>query len=1404
MSFSYGSADELVTRLSTARHWDMRRVITLSAALALAPALSAAQENRLILRDSTVVNVRFATALGVRLQQGELRTSTGLRLEMVHAVLSRHGLPRIDPLFTLPEPRLERLRGAAADRSGRTPPDLGSWHRLYVPATANLEQLLADLNALPEVDTAYVAPRPAPPPRPPARQSPDFTSRQTYFGPAPLGTDAEFARAAAGGAGADIKVVDLEYDWFFEHEDLGLDESILLGGQRFNFFRDDHGTAVLGVLYARDNGIGVTGGVPDAAIQVVSPCVTVTPEFCEYNGANAISIAGDNMQPGDVLLVEQQARGPNDDGDDNNGCECVPLEWDLSVFDATLLLTQAGTIVVAAAGNGNQNLDAPEFEGRFDRSLFDSGAIIVGAGDSLHARLGFSTYGSRVDLQGWGANVTTTGYGDLFGASNVDFYTAGFGGTSSASPIVAAAAAAVEGFVKAETGTVLSSADLGNLLKDTGTPQTGNLAENIGPFPNVRAALEQLGAEPLMLAVSPPSRADSAIAGDTEPLPDSATVTLTGTGAATATWSATKGAAPWNTLNTAAGTGSGMVRWTRDPSGLAEGTYVDTITVTAAGAEGSPATVIDTLVILPPLTLAVSPSSRVDSAIAGDTEALPDSATVTLSGTGAATATWSATKGAASWNILTTAAGTGSGMVRWTRDPSGLAEGTYLDTITVTAAGAAGSPATVIDTLVILPPLTLAVSPSSRADSAIDGDTEALPDSATVTLTGTGAATATWSATKGAAPWNTLTTAAGTGSGMVRWTRDPSGLNEGTYVDTIAVTAPGAAGSPATVIDTLVILPPLVLAVSPPSRADSAIAGDTETLPDSAAVTLTGTGAATATWSATKGAAAWNTLTTAAGTGSGMVRWTRDPSGLVEGTYLDTVTVTAPGAAGSPATVIDTLVILPPLMLAVSPSSETDSAIAGDTEALPDSATVTLTGTGAATAAWSVTKGAAPWNTLTTAAGTGSGMVHWTRDPSGLAEGTYVDTITVTAADAAGSPATVIDTLVILPPLTLAVSPSSRADSAIAGETEAVPDSATVTLTGTGAATAWTATNGAAPWNTLTTAAGTGSGVVRWTRDPSGLAEATYVDTITVSVAGAAGSPATVIDTLVILPPLMLAVSPSSQADSAIAGDTEALPDSATVTLTGTGAATATWSATKGAAPWNTLTTAAGTGSGMVRWTRDPSGLAAGTYVDTITVTAADAAGSPATVIDTLVILPPLVLAVDPLSRSALTMARAGEVLDDSAAVTLTGTGADTANWTATHGGGEWLTLTTAGGIGSGLVRWTRDPGNLDEGTYVDTIVVTSDHAFNAVAVVDSLVAVAPVEVTDAAGQLLGGSGLNENQRRFLDARGNRDGEYNLGDFLAYLDRAALVATRTRPRDPPTPRPDRPVLLDRTGSKEQR
>ena len=111
---------------------------------------------------------------------------------------------------------------------------------------------------------------------------------------------------------------------------------------------------------------------------------------------------------------------------------------------------------------------------------------------------------------------------------------------------------------------------------------------------------EATGPSPLALSLSAASQL-VVLPNDSGPaVTDSVRVRLSGSGAAGAHWTVSHGDAPWVTLGTTAGTGDGVVRWTRDPGEVVAGVWLDTITVSIAGSQGS-ASVVDSLVVTGPL-----------------------------------------------------------------------------------------------------------------------------------------------------------------------------------------------------------------------------------------------------------------------------------------------------------------------------------------------------------------------------------------------------------------------------------------------------------------------------------------------------------------------------------------------------------------------------------------------------------------------------------------------------------------------------------------------------------------------------------------------------------------------------------------------------------------------------------
>lgn len=339
--------------------------------------------------------------------------------------------------------------------------------------------------------------------------SPDFVTRQGYLDAAPGGIDARYAWTQRGGRGAGVRVIDCEWNWRFTHEDLRLNQGGVVVGSALS--DDNHGTAVLGEISGDANAHGVTGIAPDA---------TVFGAAFSLPTAQVIQQAADRLSAGDIILLEVHRQGPGASGVGQDGY--IAIEWWPDDYLAIRYASNRGVTVVEAAGNGARNLDDPIYDLRppgfpawwsnpFRRAPLDSGAVICGAGappPGTHgrdhgpdrSRLGFSNHGACVDAQGWGREVTSTGYGDLQGGTARDiWYTDQFSGTSSASPIVVGALACVQGVLRAHGRIVLSPGRARQMLRSSGSPQQDApgrpRTQRIGHRPNLRqlipAALAQ-------------------------------------------------------------------------------------------------------------------------------------------------------------------------------------------------------------------------------------------------------------------------------------------------------------------------------------------------------------------------------------------------------------------------------------------------------------------------------------------------------------------------------------------------------------------------------------------------------------------------------------------------------------------------------------------------------------------------------------------------------------------------------------------------------------------------------------------------------------------------------------------------------------------------------------------------
>lgn len=410
-------------------------------------------------------------------------------------------------------PSEARSPGEAEDSQGGTIPDMASFFHVDGPVK-DLEQLANDLRAQEYVEAAYFSPSGSLPQyiafdvpdrnAPPA--TPTFVPRQSYLNPAPAGIDAIFAHTFPGGKGDGLKIIDCEWGWRFTHEDLSVNQGgVVAGTNSTDVSFVNHGTAVAGVVSGDANFHGITGIAPNAIFSASS--------FVGQSVGAAIKAAADKLRIGDVILLEIHAAGPNAPNPPQGQKGYIAIEWWPDALVAIRYAVAKGIVVVEAAGNGGENLDAaiynnrpsgfpPWWQNPFNVQNPSSGGILVGAGcpppgthDRNHgpdrSRLDFSNWGARVDCQGWGREVTSTGYGDLQGGVNHDlWYTDRFSGTSSASPIVTGAVLVAQGIRKSAGRRLLTSPQFRSLLQSTGSQQQPSpiapVTQRIGNRPDLR------------------------------------------------------------------------------------------------------------------------------------------------------------------------------------------------------------------------------------------------------------------------------------------------------------------------------------------------------------------------------------------------------------------------------------------------------------------------------------------------------------------------------------------------------------------------------------------------------------------------------------------------------------------------------------------------------------------------------------------------------------------------------------------------------------------------------------------------------------------------------------------------------------------------------------------------------
>jgi uncharacterized protein YjdB len=343
-----------------------------------------------------------------------------------------------------------------------------------------------------------------------------------------------------------------------------------------------------------------------------------------------------------------------------------------------------------------------------------------------------------------------------------------------------------------------------------------------------------------------------------------------------------------------------------------------------------------------------------------------------------------------------------------------------------------------------------------------------------------------------------------------------TGLVTAVAMGTATITATalgGASGS------TAVTVSPPTITATPASLSFSWQVGATP--PAGQTLSITNAGGGTLSWAATK-SSTWLNLSAASGNAPSSITASVTTTGLMAGTYRDTIWVSSPGAANTPLPVPVAFTVIAQSVISLSPPHLTFTSLQGG--ANPASQTVGISNAGGGALGWSASGGS--WSV-------GSGLIQLTVSPStgsapstitvaasissDVPPGTYTvyKGITVSAPDAANNPQYDTVTFTVVGPI-ITLNPTSLSFSGQQGGANPAIQTLNVTNSG-GGMLPWTASSNQT-WLTVSPISGTAPWSLTVSANTSGLGPGTYNATITVSATGASNSPQPVPVSLTVVP----------------------------------------------------------------------------------------------------------------------------------------------------------------------------------------------------------------------------------------------------------------------------------------------
>jgi len=503
----------------------------------------------------------------------------------------------------------------------------------------------------------------------------------------------------------------------------------------------------------------------------------------------------------------------------------------------------------------------------------------------------------------------------------------------------------------------------------------------------------------------------SAIEGGSNPAPQFFDVT---SDAENFAFTLTEGAT-WLFKNPSSGTTPQAVEVSVNLLGVTDGTYFDSIEVASSSADNSPQFVfVELLVEQPPPTIGVSQSAFFFNAIAG--EANPSDQILTITNTGGSVLNWSLTN-SETWLTLDLLSGSDSADINLSVDITSLPFGEYYDTITVSDPNATNSPVLIPVTLSVASDLPqIEVLPSDfniiiiELSKLIQKDDYFVVEPRDLTIQNASVGTMNFWIEEAAPRIDSVAPDSGTAPQVVEVAFSvPQDITYGDYFDTLWVYSNEAINSPYPVVFQFhVVFEAAILDVQDTLNLNiyECLGGSLIDTP-SAKLVISNIGSDNPMTAQLSYESDYFTVSPTQGSDLFIASVIPTPTSLElpQGSYQDTIIITAWNAIGSPATVIVNINIVPgdqaPELFV---SNETPYRIPVKTGTPPyiEDDFVIWNRYGGCLE-WGLS-GAIPWAVPSETSGQNPGHVNFLIDVSDYPFGEFLDTVMITSPGAVNSP----------------------------------------------------------------------------------------------------------------------------------------------------------------------------------------------------------------------------------------------------------------------------------------------------------------------------------------------------------------------------------------------------------------